>query len=171
MQSISIRPALNRHLADIPAIELAGATLFSEQDLPHDIRHKVTADADLHTALQNDRLWVAVQEGEKTVGFAMADVVDNQGYLVEVDVRPEFGRQGTGTELVRAVIRWARACGFQSLLLVTFRHLAWNAPFYEKLGFSIIEPVEHGPELAALIEEERQAGIDVTKRVGMRMEL
>jgi len=60
---------------------------------------------------------------------------------------------------------------FTCLTLVTFRHLAWNAPFYEKLGFQGMDPSEHGRELASLIEEEHLIGINVANRIAMRLNL
>jgi GNAT superfamily N-acetyltransferase len=165
-----IQPASREHLGDIPGIEHAGAAMFSEEDLPAGLRYRMTAVADLSEALDDGRLWVAVLD-RRTVGFALADVVDGQAYLAEIDVLPEFGRRGIGTALIRAVANWAHTSGFATLMLVTFRHLPWNAPFYAKLGFSILDAAEHGSELSGLIEEEREIGLDVTKRVAMKLRL
>ncbi len=162
--------AEREHLAEIPKIELAAATMFSEADLPGGLRFKVTELSCLKEALENGRLWVALHE-DRPVGFAAASVVDGVAYLDELDVRPEFGRQGIGTRLVSMVIAWARAENYASLTLITFEHLAWNAPFYEKLGFRKMDETEHGEELAGLFEEERSIGLNIARRVAMRLEL
>ena len=148
---------------------LAAATLFAEADLPTGVRFKVTEPADLREALQNGRLWIALTGEDKVIGFAMADVVDGQAYLVEVDVLPDYGRQGIGTKLIRAVVEWARSQNLDALWLVTFHHLPWNAPFYERLGFSVVEAAEHGAELTRLIQEEAELGINIDNRVAMRV--
>ncbi len=171
MDPIAIELARQEHLADIPGIELAGATLFTEADLPQEVRYRVTGGTDLRHAFNEDRLWVATHQSGQAVGFAMAEVVDRQAYLTEIDVLPAFGRQGIGTRLVHAVVEWAGACDFDSLSLITFRHLPWNAPFYEKLGFSIVDFAEHGPELLGLMEEERQVGINMDNRVAMKLKI
>jgi GNAT superfamily N-acetyltransferase len=101
----------------------------------------------------------------------MADVVDSDAYIAEVGVTPEFGGRGIGTRLVEAAIAWARDQGFDAIRLVTFSHLPWNAPFYEKLGFSVVDRPEPGTELAGLMEEERRAGIEITNRVAMLLTL
>lgn len=162
-------PAAETHLAEIPRIELAAAATFAETDLPQNIRFKVTEPEDLRAAMQQGRLWIAEDHAGKTAGFAMADIADGEAYLVEVDVLPEFSRQGIGTQLVGNTIEWARLQGLESLWLITFSHLPWNAPFYEKLGFSVVEPEEHGEDLASLIEEEGQLGINTSNRVVMRI--
>lgn len=169
MDTILIAPAAAVHLEEIPTIELAAASMFAEADLPQNVRYKVTEPADLRTAMQEKRIWVAVVDERKTAGFAMTDIADGQAYLVEVDVLPEYSRKGIGTQLVGAAIAWARSQGLASLWLITFRHVPWNAPFYEKLGFSIVDPAEHGVELASLIEEEGQLGINTDNRVVMRI--
>lgn len=170
MNVVSVRPADKSNLADIPRIELAAATLFSEADLPQHIRYRVTAASCVREALDHQRLWVATLD-DATVGFAMAGVLDGQAYLEEVDVLPQYGGQGIGGRLVQTVIDWAREQSFDQLLLVTFRHLPWNAPFYEKLGFDIVDPSDYGADIRSLIDEESEAGLDVANRVVMRYSL
>ena len=167
---VTISLAKREHLVEIPKIELAAASMFSEADLPRSVRYKVTHISYLQEAIAKGCLWVALHEGV-AVGFATASVIDGSGYLDQLDVRPEFTRIGIGTGLVSAVIDWARAEKFSRLSLITFRHLAWNAPFYEKLGFRKMDSKEHGKELAGLIKEERRIGLDVAKRVAMCLDL
>jgi len=171
MQSVVVGAAACSHIAAIPGIEIAAATRFTTADLPTSLRFRTTAKADLSRALQNQRLWVAVKGEEKVVGFAVADVVDGQAHIVEVGVMPAFGRLGIGTRLVRSAIDWARKQEFDHVSLTTFRHLPWNAPFYERLGFDRVEPSDYGPELRELLDLEKQAGLDTSKRIAMRLVL
>ena len=171
MDDIVIGLAQPAHLRAIPAIELAAASMFPEADLPQRIRHRVTKTEYLRESLDSGRLWTATTGEGGVVGFAMADVVDGEAYLVEVDVSPEYGRRGIGRDLVQTVIAWARESGFGTLWLITFNHIPWNAPFYEKLGFSTVDRPQPGTELAGLMEEERRAGIDISRRVAMRLTL
>ena len=167
--SFSVTLAAKEHLAAIGPIELAAATLFSDADLPADIRYRVTELDVLHDAQDDERIWVALAGSDVPVGFAMVTSVDNQAHLDELNVLPGYGRRGIGTELVGAVTIWARDNGFSVLTLITFKHLPWNAAFYEKLGFVRLRGTELAAGLASLIEEEGKAGIDVSKRIGMRL--
>lgn len=171
MDSISIVLATNDHLRFIPGIEVAAAAMFSERDLPLGVRHRVSTMDALRIAVDASRLWIAEKADNRAVGFAVADILDGQAYLEEMDVLPEFGRQGIGTQLLTTVIAWARDENFSELRLVTFRHLAWNAPFYAKLGFKALDSGELEPEIAGLIEEEGRIGIDTDNRVAMRLGL
>lgn len=171
MTGIRIQAAGREHLLAIPAIELAASAMFSERDLPLHIRYRVT-DADiLHEAQRESRLWVALANDRTPVGFAMADTLDGSAHLDELDVMPQFGRRGIGTRLLDATINWARDNRFSRLTLVTFCHLPWNAPFYERRGFVSMADAELGDGLQSLLKEEGKAGIDVTRRVCMSLDL
>jgi GNAT superfamily N-acetyltransferase len=171
LTEISIKLAGSEHLSAIPAIELAAAAMFPEADLPVENRFLVIETELLQEAQSEARLWVALTDDRTPVGFAMADIVDGGAHLDEMDVMPDFGRQGIGTRLVRAFIDWARSGNYPGVTLITFRHLPWNAPFYEKIGFEAMKSSELGEELANLLQEEGEAGIDVQKRVCMRLDL
>ncbi len=171
LNSINIELACREHLSAIPAIELAAAAMFPEYYLPVEIRFLVTEDNLLHAAQSESRLWVALTDDRIPVGFAMADIVDGSAHLDEMDVIPDFGRQGIGTRLMQTLIDWARASEFPVVTLITFRHLPWNAPFYQKMGFVSMRSSELGDELASLVREEGAAGIDLRKRTCMKLDL
>ena len=98
-----IELAQRTHLTQIPAIELAAASMFSELDLPQNVRYRVTDTETLRDAWDDSRIWVALNYADKAVGFAMADIVDGQAHLDEMNVLPDYGRRGIGTQLVQTV--------------------------------------------------------------------
>ena len=51
--------------------------------------------------------------------------------------------------------------------LTTFRDVAWNAPFYARLGFMAFEPGPERPMLQAIILEESMAGFGRMPRLAM----
>jgi hypothetical protein len=55
--------------------------------------------------------------------------------------------------------------------LVTFKHLPWNAPFYAKLGFIVMDAPEYGPGFSKLFDDEKRLGINIENRVAMRLML
>jgi GNAT superfamily N-acetyltransferase len=167
----SIEAAAVEHLRAIPAIEQAAASLFSEDDLPVELRLLVTEHAALHKAQRAGRLWVALSQNRQPVGFALTDIVDGHAHLDEMDVHPEHTRRGLGTKLLQTVIAKAREQNHVALSLVTFRHLPWNAPFYEKFGFTRLAAADLGPEMKSLLAEERAAGLNSDDRIAMRVDL
>jgi GNAT superfamily N-acetyltransferase len=157
------------HLAAIPAIQQAAAGLFSFRDLPENIRYRVTERDVLAQAWREQRLWVGLDTTEAVAGFALADTMDGDAFLDEVDVKPSHGRRGLGTRLVRTVTDWAAARNYPALMLLTFRHLPWNAPFYASLGFTALRDDELSAGVRERLRDEKSAGIDIRNRVAMRL--
>jgi GNAT superfamily N-acetyltransferase len=156
------------HLAILPAIEHAAAELFSIEDLPPALRTHSTPLGRLQQAQQHGRLWVALAEHDQPVGFALVTVPDKHAHLQELDVHPQHGRQGLGTKLVQTVLAGARQQSFACMTLTTFRHVAWNAPFYTKLGFTLLdeEQLHDHPALRHMLKIETRDGL--RNRVAMR---
>ena len=97
------------HLEQLQEIELAAAAIFSEEDVPENIRLTATSLDDLASAQANGMLWMAVTPDETPVGFAIVRMVDGLVYLQEIDVHPDHGRRGIGTSLIHAICEWARS--------------------------------------------------------------
>jgi GNAT superfamily N-acetyltransferase len=131
------------------------------------VLNEATDDATFRGAQMDGRLWVGVVAGVP-VGFALVEMLtDDLPHLEELDVQPSHGRHGVGTALVRAVCDWARERGYAEITLTTFRAVAWNMPFYARLGFEEITASELRPPLAAVVLEEATRGLDPDARVVM----
>lgn len=166
-QDYTIQLAAEHHVQSIPAIEQAAAAIFSETDLPPDVRFLVTDKETLINAQREERLWAALDHNNILVGFALARVLGAYAHLEEMDVHPEHGRQGIGSKLLGKVINWAMDGEFPGVTLITFRHLPWNAPFYERHGFVQLDESDTSNNLRELIREEAGAGIESRNRVTM----
>ena len=162
----TVRLAQTADLAFLNEIERAAASRFAGMGL-----------ADLDDALDLEllregqaagRLWVADHAGA-VVGFALATVVDGEGFLREIDVVESHGRRGIGGALFEAVCAWARTEGHRDLTLTTFRDVPWNEPWYARLGFRFVPEAARGPELQAIVAREAQEGL--TRRTVMRLAL
>lgn len=121
----------------------------------------------LETARTERRLWVATAD-TMAVGYALALLLeDGTAHLEQVSVDPAHGRQGLGAALMEAVAGWARAGGHRALTLSTFRDLAWNRPYYGRLGFVTVPDIGLTPALAGVRRHEEELGLDVSRRVIM----
>jgi N-acetylglutamate synthase-like GNAT family acetyltransferase len=72
---------------------------------------------------------------------------------------------------VEAVCDWARASGHRAVTLTTLRHIPWNAPWYQRRGFRVLEENELSEALRDLLQEEIQRGLPADQRVALRREL
>lgn len=105
--------------------------------------------------------------GNEIVGFAAVRPERRELHLSELSVARRFQRRGVGTMLLRALIVDGRNSGFRAITLTTFRDVAWNAPFYARLGFMEIEDLEGHARLASLLDEEAAIGMPRHLRCAM----
>lgn len=89
------------------------------------------------------------------VGYVHVAPVDDGLHVEQVSVVPEAAGQRIGAALLDRAAEHARGLGLPRLTLTTFRDVAWNAPYYARLGFTVLDAL--GPELSALVEHERTA--------------
>lgn len=173
MTPYAIRLAERRELSLLPELERRAGRRFEQVadlvDLPDDL----SPLDELEEAHEAGRVWVAVAGGESgsLAGFAYAAVIDECCHLEEVSVLPEYGRLGIGTALVAAVREHAAREGLRGVTLTTFRDVAWNAPFYRRLGFEVLEAEDLTPGLAAAVADEARRGLPADLRVAMILPL
>jgi GNAT superfamily N-acetyltransferase len=154
-------------LPALPAIELAAARLLAGE-APQSVLAETTSHEELQDAQRLGHLWVALLD-DRPVGFAHVKILEAcHVHLEEIDVHPDHGRRGLGTQLVRAVCAWAARLGYQSVTLTTFQAVPFNGPFYARLGFEAISEGSLSPALRAVVDDERRRGLDSENRVAMR---
>lgn len=117
-------------------------------------------------------IFVAVDEADRAVGFAAMGWMDSEAYLAELSVMRAHQRKGVGAALVAACEEWALVQGQHSIILHTYRRLAWNGPYYEKLGFKFLAPETcQGPDAQKQRQNEAKHGVRLHERVFMRKTL
>lgn len=166
--SYVITRAIDEYLSFLPDIERQAAFLFKGHELPEHVLEETTAIEDFRAAMQAGYLWVALEPAGQPVGFAHAEPLGELLHLEELDVTPAHGRRGLGRLLVEAVCACARDEGRVAVTLTTFKDLAWNAPFYQRLGFHVIRDEEWPPSLRSIVEDETRRGLPPSRRVVMR---
>ena len=171
MNGYHVRHAQLKDLKVLPEIEREAAARFAPYGLAGPLSTILTPLDLFREGLEANRLWVAVDETNQPVGFALANVVSDNAHLDELDVHPLHGRRGLGAALVEAVCDWAIAAGYHAVTLTTLRHVPWNAPWYERLGFHVVEESDLSEALRDLLQEEIQRGLPADQRVAMLREL
>jgi 4-diphosphocytidyl-2-C-methyl-D-erythritol kinase len=152
------------------AIERAAVELFrgheawpsySQMALPPDIVRQLIA---------RGLVWVASVDDE-VVGFVCLDsdgAPDAIG-IAEIDVLPAFGGKGIGAALLEHACVWAREAGYSRVDLGTLVDVPWNAPFYAKHGFQVVD--KHAPAFALALARDRENGFPDHLRVFMSRDL
>jgi ribosomal protein S18 acetylase RimI-like enzyme len=163
-----IRPAKPEDLTALAEIEQAAATLFLDTPYPFLVDdHPLPLDF-VTQQFQAGRVWVAAVDNQDTpIGYAIAQEIDKEAYLRQIDVHPTYGRRGIGRELVEQVCVWAREQNYRRVLLSTFLDIPWNAPFYAKLGFQILPEIKLSAAFQLIRRKEAEAGLPIERRVVM----
>ncbi len=158
-------------LDDIPAlisVDKAASVLFEPTGL-------LTADAladhvpaeVLEVEIPSGNVFVARNQHDWAIGFALIRPRGNGLYLDQVSVHPDHGQKGLGRALVIRTLAEAENRKLPHVSLSTFRDLAWNGPFYASLGFRELSRDNLEPYMIE-IEEAQKPFMDVTKRCFMR---
>jgi GNAT superfamily N-acetyltransferase len=158
--------------AAIREVERAAEESFPLEDLPLALRGAtLTPEDELAEAARAGLLWAALDAGSQVIGYAIAVRVGDDLHLDEIDVHPAHQRRGVGRALLDAVRARAEADGVARLTLTTFRFVAWNMPWYARLGFAPLEESALPAGLRAIYEQEIARGLARERRVAMALEL
>ena len=115
--------------------------------------------------------WVATDGRDRPIAFLCAETLGDTLHVWELDVRLEHQGSGIGRTLLETAIGHARQRGLAALTLTTFRDVAWNAPFYRRIGFQVLEETEAGERLTGLLRREAEHGMPAGRRCAMRLNL
>ena len=168
----NLAPSMNRlrfrqaMLADLPCLENVerdAAAIFPASALPPSL--PPLASEIFIQGISHGLLWVAETAVDMIVGFLLARREGSSLHVLEMDVLPDYGRQGVGTKLLRETCEFAAVQSLRFITLTTFEHFPWNAPFYAKRGFSSVADLSAFPHLAAALRYESEQGLE--RRIAM----
>ncbi len=168
--SPTIRAPRLKELERLREIERAAGALFAEIGFAEVAGDEPASVEELAEYVFDGRAWV-VAEHDAPVGYAVVDIVDGLAHLEQLSVLPTHGRKGLGSALLAHICSWAAQRRFEAVTLTTFSAVPWNAPYYEKNGFRVIDDAEIGPELRDLRAHEAEHGLDPSQRVCMRRDV
>lgn len=165
-----IRPCCDHEVSGLADIELDAFLALKEAG-------GVTGDPVASDSLLLERsmadglLLVATDEKDHLVGFVAATEVDGEMYIEELDVLRAFQGRGIGARLMRVIIDRAAKRSLPRVTLTTDLLVPFNAPFYAKLGFAILEPEAVSANLRKRLSAQIAHGLDPKRRVAMALDL
>ncbi len=110
--------------------------------------------------------WVA-RSDQGIVGFLSAERFVNSLHIWQMAVHSDFQKKGIGRALSDEAKQAAASAGLTNLTLTTFRHVAWNEPFYASCGFRTLKPNDLCERLKATLDAEERAGLPLDQRCAM----
>lgn len=164
----NIRCAHPRELTALQALDAAACQLFEPLGLSVNFPEAhpfVVAEAERWiAALARGQVVVAVGSTDAILAFAAYGRQDGLPYLDQLSVHPDAMRRGLGKVLLRHVIGEHPG---EPLWLTTYAHVPWNAPYYQRFGFTLVEDAACGPELQSTLTTQRAALPAPERRVAM----
>ncbi|MBC2866874.1 GNAT family N-acetyltransferase [Streptomyces mexicanus] len=115
--------------------------------------------------------WVVADDADTPVAYLIADRVDGNLHVEQVSVHPGSARRGLGRLLLDHLAAHAPSEGASALTLTTFTQVPWNAPYYARCGFQLMDDSRLTPGLREIREREAAHGLDRWPRTCMRREL
>lgn len=167
----TIRFARFEELTLLAHIEQSAAVRFLKTPYAFLVEAKPLSLDFVQQRFQAGQVWVVVNQQDVVIGFAVTREVDDTLYLQEIDIDPKHGQKGLGYALVDTVRYWAKLSDYDVMSLSTFRDIPWNAPFYSKLGFHILNESELTTGFQQIRRQEHKAGLPISDRVIMHCEL
>ncbi|WP_406174854.1 GNAT family N-acetyltransferase [Streptomyces sp. NBC_00996] len=163
-----IRRAAPDELPALQDIERAAGDPFRELGMA-DIADDEPPALDLLDGYRRaGRAWVAVDEEDRPRAYLIAEPVDGALHIEQISVHPDAARRGVGRTLLAYAADRAREEGLTGLTLTTFAQVPWNAPYYLRIGFRVLEETELTPGLRTIRAAEAGHGLDRWPRVCMR---
>ena len=167
MSDWSLRLARPSDADAMPAIEAAAGALFDTVEGLAEIAGRDTVSPErLQRYIRKGHSLVS-HVGDRMAGFLANEPFRRELHLWELSVHPDFQRRGIGAGLLRACQIDARNSGFRAITLTTFRDVAWNAPFYARLGFEEVTALDAHPRLASELSLEADQGLPSERRCAM----
>ena len=157
-------------LDDIPAlisVDKAASSLFEPTGLltPEALADHVPTEV-LESEIPAGNVFVARNQHDWAIGFALIRPRGSGLYLDQVSVHPDHGQKGLGRALVIRTLAEAENRKLPHVSLSTFRDLAWNGPFYARHGFREIKRNDMAEWMLEL-ERIQAQDLDITKRCFM----
>jgi len=164
---MSIRIARVTELPAVQEIDRAAGQMFNDVGMPEICELLWHLEA-LAACLEESRLWVITDDDDGPAGFLITDMVDGCLQVEQLSVHPACARRGLGRALLDYAAERAAAAGIPALTLTTFADVPWNAPYYLRCGFRVLEDEEVTAGLRAIRQREAALGADRWPRVCMR---
>jgi GNAT superfamily N-acetyltransferase len=166
-----IRVAGDQDAAAMVEIERAAGRMFAAVGMDFVAEDDPGSPEELMEYVHDGRAWVIDGPDGGPVAYLIAEWVDGNVHVEQVSVDPAFAGRKLGAALVDHVADWAREHGSPALTLTTYVEVAWNGPYYERLGFRPLKDAELTPGLVAIRIKEAEHGLDRWPRMAMRRSL
>ncbi|MFF4978680.1 GNAT family N-acetyltransferase [Streptomyces sp. NPDC001046] len=152
-------------------IERAAGQCFRDVGMPEIAEDEPLSLDELARYHHTGLAWVVTDDVDAPIAYLIADRVDGNLHVEQVSVHPDSARRGVGRLLLDHLADHAKSEGAPALTLTTFTQVPWNAPYYARCGFQLVDRNKLTPGLRKIREREAAHGLDRWPRACMRRAL
>lgn len=156
---MTIRAARTTDIPAIQEIERAAGEPFRGIGLAEIADDEPPGADELAACIRSGGALVAVDGTDTAVAYLLVETLGSRAHIEQVSVHPSHARQGLGARLIEAADAWALERGLTEVTLTTFADVPWNAPYYARLGFSLLPDEQWDDALRERVREEAAAGL------------
>ena len=168
--SILIRLACENDATRLVGIEASAGALFRTlPDLAWIADEPLAEASSFLPLIAAGTVWVAEDTDSCEIGELRGEIFGAVLHIHELAVASDFQRRGLGRRLLEVAAGEARARGLSAITLTTFRHVAWNAPFYARCGYHELSDEELDARLRETLAAETARRLP--NRCAMRLAL
>jgi len=167
-EAVEIRLATEDDFQFLPAVEDAAGEVYA--DIGYDdiaAMPPMSAEEYVSFSAQGGAVWLAELQDSTIAGYCALTPLGTNIHIHELSVRKRYAKQGIGSQLLKFVLKASEKNGYDSVTLLTFEKVVFNAPFYTRFGFEIISDLTGFPHLKKLADAERQTPLFRYGRVAM----
>lgn len=166
----SIRLANQQDAKYLPAVEKSAAqTFLGHEKFGWIAQGDGQTEKDHLEFIQLQMEWIAVNNSDEPIGFINFEKHENSLHICELSVCQQWQGKGIGKQLIKQVFNTAVNLGIARITLTTFCEIPWNAPYYQRLGFSIIEKENLISALQKIVQHELDIGFEPQDRCAMEI--
>ena len=166
-----IRAARAAEVPRLRDIDWDAQQIFRDIGMPEAAEFEPRTLDELAESQRDGGLWVAVEDDDEPASFLMLVPVDGCLHVEQLSNAPAAARRGLGRALLDHAAGLAKADGVPALTLTTFADVPWNAPYYVRCGFRVLDGAEVTPGLRAIWQREVSFWKGRWPRVCMRRDL
>jgi GNAT superfamily N-acetyltransferase len=162
-----IRPARVDDIPQLIAIEVASGELFLAIGMDSVAQDPPMPAEQFASFIESATAFVEVDTADKRMGYILVEPHEHRAFIEQVTILPRHAHHGIGAALIMRAEGLARHRGLSGLLLTTYRDVPWNAPYYARLGFDIVDESQWTPWMTARVALEASRGLAIRPRVIM----
>ena len=155
---LNLRNTAPKDISTLQILEAAAAQRFLAIPELAILADSNVTDSQTHEqSIAQELAWLVEDDSDRILGFCYVQQLADSLYLAEISTHPAARGLGVGRMLVTHIRQVAAKRGLPSITLTTYVDVPWNALWYQRQGFTVLDSSSLCPELSEIVESQAKA--------------